>query len=78
MMIEQERPQLDRLIPLVDVKRVLALSWPRTMELVRNGTLTGYNVSGRPVRREELRDDSHGIRVFESELREYIESIRVR
>lgn len=77
MMVEQER-QLDRLIPLVDVKRVLALSWPRTMELVRDGTLPGYNVSGRPVRLSELRDDTHGIRVFESDLDTYIDSIRVK
>ncbi len=77
MMVEEAR-RLDRLIPLVDVKRTLALSWPRCMDLVRDGTLPGYNVSGRAVRRSELRDDSRGVRVLESDLIAYIDSIKVR
>lgn len=68
----------DRLIPLADVRKILALSWPMVTALVREGVLPAYSVSGRPVRRTEVTEHTRGLRVPESALREYIESIRVR
>jgi len=73
--IEKKR---DRLIPLADVRRELALSWSMVTELVRDGTLPAYSVSGKPVSREEVTPETRGLRVFESDLDRYIDSIRVR
>ncbi len=78
MIDTRERNQLDRLIPLIDVKRVLAVSWPTLIEMIHSGRLTTYDVMGRTVDRYEVNQDTRALRVFESELERFIDSIRVR
>ena len=73
--ISRER---DRLIPLADVRRELAISWTTVTELVREGALPAFRIGGEPVNREEVTSETRGLRVFESDLDRYIESIRVR
>ncbi len=68
----------DRLIPLIDVKRVLAVSWPTLIEMIHEGRLTTYDVMGRTVDRYEVNQNTRALRVFESELDRFIDSIRVR
>ncbi len=68
----------DRLLPLADVRKILALSWPMATALVREGVLPAYSVSGRPVRRTDVTEHTRGLRVLESDLKAYIDSIRVR
>ena len=70
--------ELDRLIPLIDVKRVLAVSWPTLIEMIHDGRLTAYDVTGRTVDRREVTQTTRALRVFESELQRFIDSIRVR
>ena len=69
---------LDRLIPLIDVKRVLAVSFPTLVGLIRDGRLTAFDVTGRTVDRQEVNEHSRGLRVFESELERFIETIKIR
>ncbi len=82
MMEQKQRTKkyngIERLVPLVDVKRTLAVSWPMLVDLVHDGTLTAYSVSGRAVNRREVTQGTRGLRVSESDLRAYIESIRVK
>ncbi len=73
-----EERGLDRLIPLIDVKRVLALSWPMVMALVRDGTLPAYDVTNRTVDRSRVTEHTRGLRVRESDLEKYIDSIKVK
>jgi hypothetical protein len=73
--IRQDR---DRLKPLADVRRELALSWGMVTELVREGTLPAYSVSWHAVNRDDITPETRGLRVFESELDAYIDSIKVR
>ncbi len=68
----------DRLIPLIDVKKVLAVSWPTLIEMIHEGRLTAYDVMGRTVDRYEVNENTKALRVFESELDRFINSIRVR
>ncbi len=68
----------DRLIPLIDVKRVLAISWPTLIEMIHEDRLTVYDVMGRTVDRYEVNQNTRALRVFESELQHFIDSIRVR
>jgi hypothetical protein len=72
------RQARDRLIPLADVRRELALSWEMVTQLVRDGTLPAYSVSGMAVNREDVTPETRGLRVFESDLDAYIDSIKVR
>ena len=75
---QDHRISVDRLIPLVDIKKALAISWPMMIELVRDGTLPTYSVSSRPVRRDEIGERTRGLRVLKSDLEAYIQSIKVQ
>ncbi len=68
----------DRLIPLIDVKRVLAVSWPTLIEMIHEDRLTVYDLMGRTVDRCEVNRETRALRVFESELDRFIDSIKVR
>lgn len=68
----------DKLIPLIDVKRMLAVSWPTLIEMIHTGRLTTYDVMGRTVDRYEVNENTRALRVFESELNRFVDSIRVR
>ncbi len=74
----EHRISVDRLIPLIDVKRALAISWPMLIELVRDGTLTVYDVTGHTVDRSQVTEQTRGLRLLESDLRDYIDSLKVR
>lgn len=78
MIDSRERSQLDRLIPLIDVKRMLAVSWPTLIEMIHTGRLTTYDIMGRTVDRTQVNEDTRALRVFESDLQRFIDSIRVR
>jgi hypothetical protein len=69
---------VDRLIPLIDVKKALAVSWTRLIEIVRDGTLPVYDVTGQTVDRKQITEQSRGLRIPESALEDYKESIRVK
>jgi len=69
---------LDHLIPLIDVKRVLAVRWPTLVDLIQAGRLTVYDVTGRNVDRRQVTETTWALRVLESDLQTYIDSIKVR
>jgi hypothetical protein len=73
-----EGEPIERLMRLDDARRVLGLSWPLMRMLVREGELPAYNTSGTPVRRHEIDQHTRGLKVKPSDLRSYIESIRVK
>jgi hypothetical protein len=75
---EKHEQGSDRLIPLIDVKKMLALSWPMVAALVRNGTLPTYDVTNRTIDRSRVTEHTRGLRVWESDLKEYIGSIKVK
>jgi hypothetical protein len=68
----------DRLVPLPEVRRILGMGFRRITELIRDGVLTAHNVSGRLVHLEDVSEDTRGLRIPESVLREYIEHIRIK
>ena len=78
LMTEDKRISVDRLIPLIDVKRALAVSWPFLVNLIHEGKLDVCDISGQTVRRNKVDEHSRGLRVSESSLNEFIDSIRVR
>jgi hypothetical protein len=65
------------LIPLWRVKKILNVSWPRMMEIVREGELRVLNVSREPMRFEDIQQDGSGLRVRSDDLDEYIDSIMI-
>ncbi len=78
LMIEDRRISVNRLIPLIDVKRALAVSWPFLIDLIHDGKLPVCDVTGRAVHKHEVDESSRGLRVPEKSLNQFIDSIRVR
>jgi len=62
---------------LDEARRVLGLSWGLVRKLVQDGDLPVYSTSGKTVRRHEVDENTRGLKVKPSDLRAYIESIRV-
>jgi hypothetical protein len=71
------RAELQELMPLIEVKKLLNVSWYRMMEIVRSGELPVYNVSTEQVSREDLPDDFRGLRARPTDVKSYIQSIRL-
>lgn len=67
----------DRLVPLPECKRILGIGFPRLTEMIREGVLPANNVGGTPVRRKDVTEQTRGLRVPESALRQYIEQSRI-
>lgn len=68
---------VEPLMPLADAKKILGLSWHLTLNLIRDGELTAYNISGMPIARADIDEDTRGLRVLPGELRAYIQTLRV-
>lgn len=70
--------ELEEMLTLKEVKRVLGLSYGIIIEKVREGQLKAYKVTGHPISREELTGATYGLRVQPSDLREYIRQAQVK
>ena len=71
------RAELQELMLLADVRRLLNVSWYRMLAIARSGELPVYNISGEPVEREYIPSDFKGLRCLPTEVRDYIQNIRV-
>lgn len=78
LMVEDRRISVDRLIPLIDVKRMLAVGWPYLIRLIHEGKLPVCDVTGRAVHKHDVDETSRGLRVPEASLKQFINNIRVR
>jgi hypothetical protein len=65
------------LIPLYKVRKMLNVSWPRMMQIVRDGELRVYNVSRQKMHLEDIGEDGSGLRVRGDDLDAYIDSIMI-
>lgn len=48
------------------------------IELVREGTLTVYDITGRTVDLTQVTEHTRGLRVLETDLKAYIDSLKVK
>lgn len=81
MIAERERvirQRLDYLIPLYEVRKMFGLSWPKLMQIVKAGQLQVISASGERIALEDVDDSTRGLRVLPSDLKAYIESMKVK
>ncbi len=78
MIRDDHRIAVDRLIPLIDVKRALAVGWPYLIDLIHQGQLEVHDITGRTIDRRKITEHTRGLRVFQSELDRFIDSIKVK
>ncbi len=71
------RQKLEELMPLFEVKKLLNVSWHRMMEIVSNGDLPVYNISAERIRPEDIRYETRGLRALPSDVKDYIQTLRV-
>lgn len=69
---------VEPLMPLAEAKKILGLSWHLTRKLIQDGELAAYNMSGRPIARDSIDENTRGVRVLPSDLRAYIQSTRIQ
>ncbi len=70
-------PEVARLIPLYKERKILQVSWPRMMHMVRTGTFPVLNISDEPITRDNVGEDGSGLRVKAEDLQHYIDSRRI-
>lgn len=76
---EQEiRESFDPMLRVQEVRNIIGCSWRFVIELVRLGEIEAYDIPGRVVDRSEVDENSHGLRIAPSSLREYLDATKIR
>ncbi len=68
---------MEELMTIKDVKRVLGTSYGVILAHVSRGLIPAYKVTGEPVRREEVSENTTGLRFKPSDVRAYLNSVLV-
>lgn len=77
MMIKTHEQDVTKLVPLFKARRILGVSWPRLMQMVRTGAFAVYNISDKPMSLDDVEEDGSGLRVKATDLEDYIDSRRI-
>lgn len=77
MMITTHEHEVTKLVPLFKARKILQVSWPRLMQMVRTGAFPVFNISDEPMSLEDLGEDGSGLRVKAEDLQDYIDSRRI-
>lgn len=72
-----KRNELEALMPLFTFKNLLQVSWGRVMQIVIDGELPVYDISGEYMSKDEITPYTRGLRVLPSDVRDYVRSIQV-
>jgi hypothetical protein len=73
-----DKTKVDNLIPLVDVKQTLAVSWSYLADIIQDGRLEVFDITGRTVDRRAVTERSRGLRVKQGEYERFMDSIKVK
>lgn len=74
----QIREEFTPLLTVKEVSNILSAGYRTVLDLVKEGKLDAYHISGTVVSREAVSYDTYGIRISPSSLRDHLESIRVK
>ncbi len=66
--------EVARLVPLFKARKILQVSWPRMMQLVRARAFPVVNISDEPMTLDDVGEDGSGLRVKAEDLQAYIDS----
>ena len=71
------RESFDPMLTLPEVRRILGVSYAVVTELIRDGHLRAYDITGKTIDRSQITEHSRGLRVLPDDLRKYVDSIQV-
>ena len=79
--IEREREireSFDPLLRVQEVRQIIGCGWNFVIQLIRDGHLEAFDITGRVVERDAVDENTHGLRITPSSLQNYLNQIRVR
>lgn len=76
---EQEtlRNQLQPLLTMSDVRRILACSVSVVIRLIQSGDLEAFDVHGRAVDKRKIDNHTYGLRISPSSVQSYLDRVKV-
>jgi hypothetical protein len=74
----QIREEFDPMLSVNEVRNIIGCSWRFVIGLVQDGRLTAVDITGRAVDRRDVDDNSHGLRIPPSSLRDYLDQNTIR
>ena len=72
------RESFDQMLSVREVRQVIGCSWKFVIQLVREGRLEAFDITGRVIDRSAVDENSHGLRITPSSLQTYLKSIKVK
>jgi excisionase family DNA binding protein len=70
--MEETMSEFEELMTVREVKNILAVSPGVVIRMVQSGEIPAYKVTGSPVQREEVTQDTYGLRFKPSDIRDYL------
>lgn len=74
----KEQDDLEELLTMKDLKKVLGLSYGVIIGHIQKGLIPAYKVTGEPVSREEVSDLTTGLRFRPGDVRDYLTRVLVK
>lgn len=71
------REEFAPLLSVRDVRRILACSAERVLELVKDGSLDAYHLNGTVLSKNAVQERTYAIRITPSSLRDFLSSIHI-
>ena len=74
---DRVREELEPLLSVRDCRRILGVSVRGVLSLVKAGKLEAFGLDG-PIDRDDVDDDTFGVRITPSSVKRYLEEIRIK
>jgi hypothetical protein len=68
----------EEMLTLKEVRDILGISYGVSLGQIRNGHLRAYKVTGPPIGKHDVGDNTLGIRVRPSDLRQYLTATLIK
>lgn len=77
--LEREiRESFETHLSIQECRRIMGCSWRFVIRLIQDGRLDAVDITGKVVDRRDVDEDSHGLRVPPSSLRDYLHKNTIR
>jgi hypothetical protein len=72
------RESFDPMLRIQEVRKIIGCSYNFVIQLIQNGKLDAFDITGRVLDRGEVDEHSYGLRITPSSLQKYLNSNKVR
>lgn len=72
------RESFDPMLSVRDVRNIIGCSWNFVIQLIIEGKLEAFDITGKTIDRESINENSHGLRITPSSLSDYLDSTKLK